>query len=137
MRLPAAWVGIVVFAAVLAAVEILVSRRAPLIALRMLAVAAAGLLLFRLAPWARMAEWGLSRSRTRKTVLYFLFLAHFSRIFLEEIFSLYHAWKLAAPSRWNRSWRRSLACATASLFPRTLRRAERFYAALLLKEMAH
>jgi hypothetical protein len=136
LRLPAAWAGIVVFGAVLAAVEILVLRRAPFIALRMLAVAAAGLLLFRLAAWARLAEWGLARPPARKTVLYFLFLAHFSRIFLEEILSLYHAWKLAAPNRWNRSWGRSLACATASLFPRTLRRAERFYAALLLKGMA-
>lgn len=136
MRLPAAWFGILLVAAVLAAAEFLISRRPPLLAARMILAAAAGILLFRTLPWPRIARWSLERRALRNPALYFLFVAHFIRIFLEEILSLFHAWRLAAPRRWRAGWQRSLLHASASLFPRTLRRAERFYAALLLKGFA-
>jgi len=136
VRLPAAWLGILLFAAVLALAEFLFSRRPPLLAARMILAAAAGILLFRILPWQRIARWSLERRALRNPALYFLFLSHFIRIFLEEVVSLFHAWRLAAPRRWRAGWWRSLLHASASLFPRTLRRAERFYAALLLKGFA-
>lgn len=136
MRLPAAWTGIAIFAAVLAAAEMLAARRPPGLAARMLLAAAAGLLLFRIVPWRRAAAWALTRPRWRAAALYFVFLAHFVRIFREEIVSLFHAWRLAYPRRWRRGWWSALGHATASLFPRTLRRAERFFAALLVKGLA-
>lgn len=136
MRLPAAWIGILIFAAVLAAAEFLLHRRPPLLAARMMLVAACGILLFRALPWPRIARWALRQHALRNAAFYFLFLSHFLRIFMEEIISLFHAWRLAAPRRWRAVWWRSLLHASASLFPRTLRRAERFYAALLVKGLA-
>ncbi|MCX7603033.1 MAG: hypothetical protein N2036_03065 [Bryobacteraceae bacterium] len=136
MRLPAAWTGLLIFAVLLAAAEMLAGRRAPWLAAKMLAAAAAGVMLFRLIPWPRLARLGLVSRRWRLAALYFLVLAHFLRILVEEIRSLYFAWKLAAPPAWRRVWWRSLAHATAGLFPRVLRRAERFYAALLVCGMA-
>lgn len=134
MRLPAAWTGLLIFAAALAAAEVLAARRPPWIAARMLLTAAAAIAVFRAMPWARAARWGLARPCWRPLALYFLVLAHFLRILLDEVRSLYFAWRLAAPRQWRASWWRSLARATASLFPRVLRRAERFYAALLIRE---
>ncbi len=136
MKLPASWIGILIFAAVLAAAESVLFRRPPLLAARMILAAAAGLLLFRAVPWARAARWSIRRSGLRNITFFFLFLTHFLRIFLEETLSLFRAWRLAAPRRWRAGWLRSLLHATASLFPRTLRRAERFYAALLVKGLA-
>lgn len=136
MKLPAARIGILIFAAVLAAAEFLLSRRPPLLAIRMLLAAAAGLVFFRAVPWLRIARWSLRRRNLRNIALYFLFIAHFLRIFVEEIVSLFRAWRLAVPRRWRARWWGSLARAAASLFPRTLRRAERFYAALLVKGLA-
>lgn len=133
MRLPAAWTGLLILAAALALLEALAAHRPPWIAAKMLAVAAAAMALFRAVPWARAARWGLARPRWRPLALYFLVLAHFLRILVDEVRSLYFAWRLAAPRRWRPSWWRSLARATAGLFPRVLRLAERFYAALLLK----
>jgi energy-coupling factor transporter transmembrane protein EcfT len=128
--------GLLIFAAAVAAVEWFALRRPPWIAARMLAVAAAGLAASRLVPWTRAARWGLGRKFLRPIALYFLVLGHFLRIFREEIQSLFSAWKLAAGRRRGAAAWRSLACATASLFPRVLRRAERFYAAMLVKGMA-
>lgn len=136
MRLPAAWTGLLLFAAALAWIEALAARRPPWIAVRMLATAAAAIAVFRAVPWPRAARWALARPRWRAAALYFLVLAHFLRILAGEIRSLFWAWRLAAPRRRSRTWWTSLAHATASLFPRVLRRAERFYAALLVREMA-
>lgn len=136
MRLPAAWTGLLIFAAALAAAEMLAARRPPWIAARMLLTAAAAIAVSRAVPWARAARWALARPRWRAAALYFLVLAHFLRILAGEIRSLFHAWRLAAPRQWSPTWWTSLAHATASLFPRVLRRAERFYAALLVREMA-
>jgi len=136
LRLPAAWFGLLVFAAVLAAVEFFAAHRPPLLAMRMILAAAAGLLLFRAVPWKRLAGWCLQRRGFRNPALYFLFLHHFLRIFLEECTGLFRAWRLAAPRQWRAGWWRSVHYATASLFPRVIRRAERFYAALLVKGLA-
>lgn len=136
MKLPAAWIGLLIFAAVLAAAESILSRRPPLLAARMILAAVAGLLLFRAVPWTHLARWSIRRAGLRDITLYCLFLSHFLRIFLEETLVLFRAWRLAAPRRRRASWWRSLLHATASLFPRTLRRAERFYAALLVKGLA-
>jgi len=136
LRLPAAWTGLLIFAAALAALEWLALRRPPWIAVKMLTVAAASLAVSRLVPWARAARWCLGRNFLRPVALYFLVLAHFLRIFLEENRSLFFAWRLAVGRRRGAAAWRSLACATASLFPRVLRRAERFYAAMLVKGMA-
>jgi hypothetical protein len=136
LRLPAAWIGLLVFAAVLAAVELFAAHRPPLLAIRMILAAAAGLIVFRAIPWRRVAGWSLQRRGFRNLTLYFLFLSHFLRIFLEECFALFRAWRLAAPRKWRAGWWRSIHCATASIFPRVLCRAERFYAALLVKGLA-
>lgn len=102
----------------------------------MILAAAAGLLLFHALPWIRLARWSIRRPALRNVTFYLLFLTHFLRIFLEETLSLFRAWRLAAPSRRRASWWRSLMHAATSLFPRALRRAERFYAALLVKGLA-
>lgn len=136
MRLPPAWTGLLLFAAALAALEGIAARRPPWIAARMLAIAAVGLIAFRLIPWIPVARSCLRRPALRPAVLYLLFMAHFLRILLGEALSLYLAWRLAAPRRWRASWWRALVHATASLFPRVLRRAERFYAALLVRGLA-
>lgn len=136
MRLPAAWIGIFLFAAGLAAAEWLFLRRPPLLAARMLAAAVAGLLLFQIFPWTSSARWALRRHGLRHIALYFLFMAHFLRIFLEETVTLFRAWRLAFPRRSRAGWWRSLFYAAASLFPRSLRRAERFYSALLIQGFA-
>lgn len=136
LRLPAAWIGIFLFAAVLAVIEFFAAHRPPLLAMRMVLAAAAGLIVFRAIPWRRMAGWSIQRRGFRNLTLYFLFLSHFLRIFLEECFALFRAWRLAAPRKWRAGWWRSIHYATASLFPRVLRRAERFYAAMLVKGLA-
>ncbi|MEJ5368686.1 MAG: hypothetical protein WHT08_10230 [Bryobacteraceae bacterium] len=136
MRLPAAWSGLLVLAAILAAAEWLAARRPPWLALRMLAAAAAGLALARIVPWGRLLLRAARRPFLRNSALYFLFLGHFVGVFFEETLSLFRAWKLAAPNRWRRVAWRSLALAAASLFPRALRRAERFYASLLVNGLA-
>ncbi len=136
MRLPAAWTGLLALAAVLAAAEWLAARRPPWLALRMLIAAAAGLALGRLLPWGRLLMRAARRPFLRNGALYFLFLGHFVRVLFEETLSLFRAWKLAAPHRWRRGGWRSLAMAAAALFPRALRRAERFYAALLANGLA-
>lgn len=136
MRLPAAWTGILLFAGVLAGFEWMTARRPPWLAARMLAAAVAGLVLYHGLPWRRLLGYAVRRPRWRNAALYFLFLDHFLRVFFGEILSLFRAWRLAAPHRRGRGRWRALACATTSLFPRTLRRAERFYAALLVNGLA-
>lgn len=136
MRLPAAWTGLLALAAVLAAAEWFAARRPPWLAVKMLLAAAAGLAFGRAVPWGRLLERMLRHSFLRNAAFYLLFLRHFVRVLIEETFSLFHAWRLAAPHPWRRGGQRSLARAAASLFPRALRRAERFYAALLANGLA-
>lgn len=136
MRLPAAWTGLLALGAILAAGEMLAAHRPPRLAAQMLLAAAAGMALGRLLPWERLLAHAVRRVNWRNTALYFLFLSHFVRVFFEETLSVFRAWRLAAPRLWRRGGWRSLTLAVAALFPRMMRRAERFCAALLTNGLA-
>ncbi len=71
-----------------------------------------------------------------RAALFFLLVRHFERILVEEITRLLRARALAAPRRFGAGWMPSLAFAAASVFSRTLERAERFYACQLLRGVA-
>ena len=76
------------------------------------------------------------RSRLFHAALFLLLVRHFLRILAEEMVRLLRARSLAMPRRFGPGSLRSLAFAAASIFPRTLERAERFYACQLLRGLA-
>ena len=67
-------------------------------------------------------------------VLYLFFIRHFMITLGEEAFRMLRAWKWS--NRWRRGNIRSLSCAMTGLFNRCLVRAERFYAAQLVRGLA-
>lgn len=87
----------------------------------------------RLLPWN---DW-IFRVRGGSVIywlsLFALFVRHFAAILLLEGRRALTAHALAAPNRYGPGAFRSLAWAVSSLFSRSLARAERFYAAQLLR----
>jgi len=136
VRFPLAWTGLLIFALVLALLEWVAAGRVSWLAPRMVIVAAAGYGLFRVIPWTRLLGTVPPQSWIFRRLLFFVFLSHFARVLIQETSRLYIAWRLTAPRQFGPGGFRSLAHATVSLFPRTLQRAERFYAALLMRERA-
>lgn len=133
VRSKAAWTGLLFLALALWALEWRAGRGASLLPLRMLAAAAAGILLFRAFPWARLLRAAKPGGAAYRIALFFAFLVHFSRVLGAETRVSYIAWRQAAPRlRGPRGWR-ALAHSTSALLERALRRAERFYASLLLR----
>jgi hypothetical protein len=136
-KIPLAWTGLLLFAVTLMLLEWWGTGRVTWLAVRMLLVAAAGYTLFRLLPWAAVLRRLPPQSWGFQHALYFVFLAHFVRVLLQETTRLFVAWRLSAPRTFGPGGFVSLARATASLFPRCMARAERFHASLLLREEAH
>jgi hypothetical protein len=71
-----------------------------------------------------------------RAALFLLLVRHFLRILVEEVVRVLSARSLALPRRFGPASGRSLVFAIASIFPRTLERAERFYACQLVRGMA-
>lgn len=128
-----AWAGLLWFAALLAAVQWFTLGHATLLPLQMLATAAAGMLLYRWVPWHATFRRLPPRSALFALGLYFVFVAHFAAILLQEARRLFIARRMVAPRIWAPGGFSSLRHALAALFGRTFLRAERFYAALLLR----
>jgi energy-coupling factor transporter transmembrane protein EcfT len=87
----------------------------------------------RLLPWTE----ALVRLRPDSTmgglVLTAFFARHFVIVLGEEAGRLLVAHRMAAPCRYGPGWFRSLSWALAGLFQRSLERAERFYAAQMVR----
>jgi hypothetical protein len=88
---------------------------------------------FRWIPWSDLAGAIRPGSRASALILYLLFVRHFASILVVEAGRLLHARSRAVPKAYGHWAFRSLAAALVSLFVRAAIRAERFYAALLLK----
>lgn len=97
----------------------------------LLATSAAGLV-----PWDRLLLRVKPRSPLYTFALFLLILRHFVQILGMEARRMILARRLAAPRRHGAGWFTSLTWATAGVFRRSLVRAERFYAAQLLRGLA-
>jgi hypothetical protein len=129
-------VPILLFAAVLAALQVMAGTFTPALALRtvtifLLSTAAAAVF-----PWRAAASRAHPRSRLFPAALFLLSLRHFALVLGAEARRMFAARRLAVPRRYGPGWFRSLAWALAAVFRLSLVRAERFYAGLLLRGYA-
>jgi len=85
--------------------------------------------LVRWLPWDRWLFGFRRRGLLFRAALFLLFVRHFAFVLLEESRRALTARTLSVPRQYGPAAFRSLACAVASLFARSLVRAERFYAA--------
>ena len=134
-RLLASAVPLLVFALSLFALQAWSGRPDWELPLRTLAAAAALVLAARLVPWTALLRRVRPGSRLFPAALYLWMLRHFTRILLQESRRVLLARRLAAPRSFRAGWFRSLACAVSAIVIRVLLRAERFYAAQLLREI--
>lgn len=88
---------------------------------------------FRLIPWSQSGNAFRTGSRLSASLLYLLFIRHFALIFAEESKRLLTARSRTVFKPYGRWSFRSIVSAIASLFLRAMNRAERFYAAQMLK----
>jgi len=88
---------------------------------------------FRLVPWDSCGNVLHPGSKLAVTVLYLLFMRHFALILAVESRRLLTARSRSIFKPYGRWSFRSLASALGSLFLRAMNRAERFYAAQILK----
>ena len=125
-----------VFAAGVAVLQWLAGTLDPWLPLKTLAAFALGAAVFLAIPWSRMART-LSAGRWWFTpVLFLLLLRHFAAILSEEPLRVLRARSLAVSRPCGPGWLGSLAHALASVFRRAIDRAERFYAAQLIRGLA-
>jgi hypothetical protein len=90
----------------------------------------------RIYPWADLIAQVPPASSFFALACYLLFVRHFFFIFTSEAVRLLQARSLCLPKPYGRGSFRSLVAALAALFERSLLRAERFYAAQLLRGFA-
>jgi hypothetical protein len=76
------------------------------------------------------------RSWFFQPILFFLFIRHFTSILRDEALRSLTAYRLAVPHPFRRDGFRALAYSLDSFFRRCFLRAERFYAAQLLRGLA-
>jgi hypothetical protein len=127
---------IVAFAAILAILQWLSHtqvRTLPLNALAVFLLSTAG---FRIFPWTRLVSARRAQSKAFTPVLFALFVRHFASIFAQEASRVFQARALCITRPWGPGAFRSLAAGVAAVFSRALARAERFYAAQLLRGLA-
>ncbi len=127
---------IVAFAAILVVLQWLShaqARTLPLNALAVFLLSTAG---FRLFPWTRFVSARRAQSKAFTPMLFVLFVRHFASIFSQEASRVFQARGLCITRPWGRGAFRSLAAAAVAVFSRALARAERFYAAQLLRGLA-
>jgi len=126
-------VPVLVFAGFLAALEWLGGAARPRLALRTVAVVAFVVAAARLILWEELLTSWRPGSALFRIALFLLMVRHFARVLARESWRLLIAQTLAMPRRWRRLWWSSLVWALAALFRRALLRAERFYAAQLVR----
>lgn len=86
-----------------------------------------------LVPWAEATSRLVSHPAIRVPVLTALITRHFVLVLGGEARRVMIAHRVSAPNRWRRGWFRSLGWALVGLFRQSLARAERFYAAQLVR----
>lgn len=133
-RVPRAWPGLLVFAGVLAAVEYAAHGRVSTLAVWTVAGGFAAVFLFSLVPWKRLFRRLRPGSAPYRAGLFLVFVWHFTRILEQEAWRLYTARRMAVSRELGPRGFASLVHATARLFLRTLIRAERLHAGLLVRE---
>jgi len=125
-----------VFAAGLALLQWLAGTLDPWLPVKTLAAFALGALLFAAIPWRRMSRGLLPGRWWYGPVLFLLILRHFTAILAEEPVRVLRARSLVISRRYGAGWLTSLAHALTALFRRAIDRAERFYAAQLIRGLA-
>jgi len=90
----------------------------------------------RIMPWVALVRSVSSRNRFFPPVLFLLFIRHFTFILRDEAMRSLTAYRFAVPHPFRRGGIRALAYSLDSFFRRCLLRAERFYAAQLLRGLA-
>ena len=124
---------VAVFIAVLSSLQWLYRGFDPEVAAKTLAVFWLATSAFRLLPWSRLVAAIRPGSRLAAPILYLLFMRHFALILSGESRRLLTARSRTVFRPYGRWSFRSLASAVGSLFLRAMNRAERFYAAQILK----
>lgn len=125
-----------VFAAGLAAIEWLAGTLDPWLPLKTLGAFAIGAALFAAIPWRLMSRRLAPGKWWYTPVLFLLFLRHFTEILSDEPVRVLRARSMVISRRYGPGWLQSLAYALAGLFRRAIDRAERFYAAQLVRGLA-
>ena len=127
---------VIFFCTVLAVLEWIDHRSVtalPLKALLSYGILALG---FRVMPWMALIRSIPPQSRFFPPVLFLLFVRHFTFILRDEAVRSLTAYRLAVPHPLRRNGIRALAWSLDSFFHRSILRAERFYAAQLLRGLA-
>jgi hypothetical protein len=125
--------GLVLFAVSIALAEWWSTGRPGTLALKTLAAAAISVALLAFLPWKRWVASSDPRGPWFRAALFLLALHHFYRILTEEALRLMRARSLCVRRETGPMALASLAAAVGDLIRRTLNRAERFYAALVLE----
>ncbi len=128
-----AMLPVALFVLTLILLQWLYRRPEPMVAAKTLAVFWLTTAAFRWVPWSGLAGAIRPESRASAFIFYLLFVRHFASILVVEAGRLLHARSRAVPQTCGHWAFRSLTAALVSLFGRAGIRAERFYAALLLK----
>jgi len=129
-------IPVVLFAATLTLLQVIVRMPVTLLAAQAVAVFLFVSAAFRIVPWAASVARISPHSRLFAFALYALFTRHFFFILTGEAMRLFRARSQCIIRPYGKGAFRSLAAALASLFSRSLLRAERFYAAQLLRGLA-
>ena len=124
---------VAVFALILAGLQWLAGMPVTLLGLKAVAVFLFSTSAFRLLPWEDLTLGLGSGGRLRTPLLFLLFTRHFTEIMLVEATRVFRARSLCIRRPFGRAFFSSLAWALVSLFSRSISRAERFYAAQLLR----
>ncbi len=132
--LPRAWPGLLLFAAALAVLDFAAHGRVSGLAVRAIAAGLSAACVFSIIPWKALFRRLHPGTGLYRAGLFLVFLWHFSRILEQEAWRLYAARRMAVSREFGPRGFASLAHATASLFTRTLIRAERFHAGLAVRE---
>jgi hypothetical protein len=126
-------VPILIFAGVLALMQWIAGMPVTRLWLKTILVFLATTAVVRLVPWDRWIFRVRERTWLFWAALFALFVRHFARILFTEAQRTLTARRLSAPNRYGAGWFGSLAFALSAFFSRSLARAERFYAAQLVR----
>jgi energy-coupling factor transporter transmembrane protein EcfT len=131
-----ATVPIVLFAGILALMQWVSSTPVSLLPLKTIAVFLFSTTALRILPGSQIIAAARPGSAFFELVLFALFVRHFAAILVKESERVLQARSLRVSRPWGRGSFRSLVAAVAALLGRSLVRAERFYAAQLLRGLA-
>lgn len=124
------------FCTVLALLEWIGHRSVTALPLKALLSYAVLALACKIMPWVELLRSIPLQSRLFLPVLFLLFVRHFTFILRDEAIRSLTAYRLAVPLLFGHGGVRALACSLDSFFRRSILRAERFYAAQLLRGLA-